>query len=68
VEIGIIATDFGASTLTVRCEVRNLMNHKPVLSIDRMVFASVNENGKPIRHGKTKVRVENEVREHYFVD
>jgi hypothetical protein len=33
-----------------------------------MVFASVNENGKPIRHGKTKVRVENEVRDHYFVD
>jgi hypothetical protein len=44
------------------------MTHQPILSIDRMVFASVNEKGKPIRHGKTKVRVENEVRDHYFVD
>jgi hypothetical protein len=33
-----------------------------------MVFASVNENGKPVRHGKTDVRIENAVRDHYFVD
>lgn len=68
IEIGIIATDFGASTLNVRCEVRNVATHEPILTIDRMVFASVNEKGKPVRHGKTNVRIENEVREHYFVD
>jgi len=68
IEIGIIATDFGASTLNVRCEVRNVANHQPILTIDRMVFASVNETGKPTRHGKTTVRIENEVRDHYFVD
>jgi acyl-CoA thioesterase YciA len=68
IEIGIVATDFGASTLNVRCEVRNVATHQSILTIDRMVFASVNQNGKPIRHGKTKIRVENEVREHYFVD
>ena len=68
IEIGINAIEFGAGTLTVRCEVRNIMTHEPILSIDRMVFASLNEKGKPVRHGKTKVRVENEVRDHYFVD
>jgi acyl-CoA hydrolase len=68
IEIGIVATDFGASMLTVRCEVRNVATHQQILTIDRMVFASVNEKGKPIRHGKTQVRIENEVRDHYFVD
>lgn len=68
IEIGIVATDFGASMLNVRCEVRNVATHQQILTIDKMVFASVNENGKPMRHGKTQVRIENEVREHYFVD
>jgi acyl-CoA thioesterase YciA len=68
IEIGINATEFGASIINLRCEVRNAVTREPILSIDKMVFASVNENGKPIRHGKTHVRIENEVREHYFVD
>lgn len=58
IEIGIHAIDFGASTLTVRCEVRNIVTRQPILSIDRMVFAAVNENGKPVRHGKTAIRTE----------
>jgi acyl-CoA hydrolase len=68
IEIGIMATDFGASTITVQCEVRNVANHQPILTIDRIVFASVNENGKPARHGKTQIIVENEVKAHYYVD
>jgi acyl-CoA hydrolase len=68
IEIGIMATDFGASTITVQCEVRNVANHQSILTIDRIVFASVNENGKPARHGKTQVFVENEVKAHYYVD
>lgn len=51
IEIGIMAVEFGASTLTVRCEVRNNITHKPILTIDRMVFANLNEQGKPARHG-----------------
>lgn len=68
IEIGIVATEFGAGTLNVQCEVRNAATHQPILSIDKMVFASVNENGKPVRHGKTQVRIENEVKQHYYVD
>ncbi|HSK12919.1 MAG TPA: hotdog domain-containing protein [Phnomibacter sp.] len=68
IEIGIIATDFGACTLNVRCEVRNSITREPILSIDRMVFASVNEKGRPVRHGKTHVIIETPAREHSFVD
>jgi acyl-CoA hydrolase len=66
IEIGIAATDFGACTVNVRCEVRNAITREPILSIDKMVFASVNEKGRPIRHGRTNVRVENDVRDYYF--
>jgi acyl-CoA hydrolase len=58
IEIGIIATEFGASTLTVRCEVRNSISRQSILTIDRMVFANLGENGKPARHGKTDMRIE----------
>jgi len=58
IEIGIIATEFGASTLTVRCEVRNSITRQSILTIDRMVFANLGENGKPARHGKTDMRIE----------
>jgi acyl-CoA hydrolase len=58
IEIGIIATEFGASTLTVRCEVRNSISRQSILTIDRMVFANLGENGKPTRHGKTDMRIE----------
>ncbi len=57
IEIGIIATEFGASTLTVRCEVRNNITRQPILTIDRMVFANLSESGKPARHGKTDVQI-----------
>lgn len=57
IEIGIIATEFGASTLTVRCEVRNNITRQPILTIDRMVFANLGESGKPARHGKTDMRI-----------
>jgi acyl-CoA hydrolase len=56
IEIGIIATSFGASIITVRCEVRNSITRLPILSIDKMVFATLGENGKPVRHGKTQIR------------
>ena len=56
IEIGITAVEFGASILTVRCEVRNSITHQPIITIDRMVFANLGENGKPARHGKTQVK------------
>jgi len=35
--------------------VRNKISHKTILTIDKIVFVSVDENGKPVKHGKTEI-------------
>lgn len=55
VEIGIVATDFGNTSLTLSCVVRNKMTRQVILKIEKIVMVSLDENGKPTRHGKTKI-------------
>ena len=55
VELGIKATHFGRTSLTLTCQVRNKITHKTILTIDKMVFVSVNEQGVPFPHGKTEI-------------
>lgn len=55
IEVGILATHFGTTSLTMRCEVRNKLTREPILSIDKLVFVNLDENGKPAPHGKTKI-------------
>lgn len=54
-EIGIIATHFGRSSISLRCEVRNKLTRNPILTIEKMVFVNLDENGKPVPHGKTEI-------------
>lgn len=56
IEMGITATDFGNTSLTMRCEVRNKITRKSILTIDKMVFVNVDENGNPYPHGKTHIK------------
>lgn len=55
IEIGILATEFGKSSITLRCEVRNKMTRAQILTIDKLIFVNLDENGKPVPHGKTEV-------------
>ncbi len=55
IEIGIVATEFGRSSITLRCEVRNKMTRDPILSIEKLIFVNLDEQGKPKPHGKTGV-------------
>jgi len=55
IELGIKATSFGNTSITLTCEVRNKISHKTILTIDKIVFVSVDEKGKPVRHGKTEI-------------
>lgn len=55
IEIGIIATHFGTTSLTMRCEVRNMITRAPILNIDKMVFVNLDVNGDPKPHGKTAI-------------
>ncbi|QSE98235.1 acyl-CoA thioesterase [Fulvivirga lutea] len=55
IELGMEATNFGKTSLTIKCEVRNKLTHKTILAIDRIVFVSLDEQGNPKPHGKTEV-------------
>ncbi len=55
VEIGIDVLKFGTTSLTLVCEVRNMMTKETIITIDNITMVSVNMDGKPQAHGKTKI-------------
>lgn len=55
IELGITATSFGHTSITLRCEVRNKITRKSILTIEKIVFVNLNEDGNPAPHGKTRI-------------
>ena len=55
IEIGIVVLAFGNSSITLKCSVRNKLTHKTIIEIDKIVMVSLDEDGNPKSHGKTKV-------------
>ena len=55
IEMGMVATEFGNTSLTLAVEVRNKLTHQTILKIDKMVFVNLDENGKPTPHGKSRI-------------
>jgi acyl-CoA hydrolase len=55
IEMGITATHFGNTSITLYCEVRNKITRQRILTIDKIVFVNMGEDGKPVPHGKTKI-------------
>ncbi len=55
IEIGIEVLKFGNTSLTLRCEVRNKMTRSTIITIDKIIMVTLNKEGKPSPHGKTKV-------------
>lgn len=55
IEIGLDVVKFGHASLTLCCEVRNKMTRESIITIEKIVMVSLDENGKPKPHGKTKI-------------
>lgn len=55
IELGIEAIHFGNTSLTMRCEVRNKISRKTILSIDKLVFVNLDSEGNPVPHGRTEI-------------
>jgi acyl-CoA thioesterase YciA len=55
VEIGIDVVKFGKTSITLRSEVRNKMTHETIITVEQIIMVNLNEEGKPIPHGKTKI-------------
>jgi acyl-CoA hydrolase len=48
IELGITATEFGRTSITLTCEVRN--------KVEKMVFVNLGEDGLPAPHGRTEIK------------
>ncbi len=55
IELGLVATNWGSSSLTMRCEVRNMVTRTNILTVDKIVFVNLGEDGRPLSHGYTDV-------------
>ena len=55
IELGITATSFGNTSITLHCEVRNKITRKKILTIEKIVFVNLDEYGNPAPHGKTHI-------------
>jgi len=55
IEMGLVATKFGTTSITTRAEVRNMVTKKNILTVDRIVFVGLDENGTPKPHGYLEV-------------
>jgi acyl-CoA thioesterase YciA len=60
IEIGIDVVKFGNTSLTLTCQVRNMMTRETIITIDTITMVSLDENGKPFPHGKTKIEYVND--------
>jgi acyl-CoA thioesterase YciA len=55
IEIGLVATAFGRTSLTMRAEVRNIVTGNSILTIDKVVFVALDPDGHPLAHGYTSL-------------
>ena len=55
IEIGIAVVKFGKTSLTLKCEVRNMMTRETIISIENTTMVNLGIDGKPQAHGKTQI-------------
>ncbi|MEZ7514598.1 acyl-CoA thioesterase [Flavobacterium frigidarium] len=55
IEIGIDVVKFGTTSLSLKCEARNMMTRETIISIDSTTMVNLGEDGKPKAHGKKEI-------------
>jgi acyl-CoA hydrolase len=55
IEIGIKAIKFGKASITLSCEVRNMMTRETIITISNIVMVNIGSDGKVLPHGKTQI-------------
>jgi len=55
IEIGIDVAEWGRTSITLNCEVRNIMTRQTIIRIDKIIMVGLGEDGKPVAHGKTRI-------------
>jgi acyl-CoA hydrolase len=55
IEMGLVPTKFGTTSITMRAEVRNMVTKKNILTVERIVFVGLDSAGVPLPHGYESV-------------
>ncbi len=55
IEMGLHATAFGRTSITMRAEVRNMFTRDNILTVDRIVFVGLGPDGRPKEHGYSEI-------------
>ena len=50
IELGMDVVEFGRTSITLTCEVRNKETKETIIKIDKIVFVNVDNDGKPTPH------------------
>ena len=58
IEIGVEAISFGRTSLTLEAIMRNKDTGMVICKIDKIIFVSIEEDGRPTPHGKTSVKID----------
>ena len=56
IEIGVDTVDVGRTSLTVKAVVRDKDTKREIVSIDKIVFVTVNREGRAIPHGHNRIK------------
>ena len=51
IEIGMETVNLGKTSITIKCDVRNIRTEETITSVDEIVFVNLGPDGKPARHG-----------------
>jgi len=51
IEIGFEVVNYGRTSISVRCKVRNKLSTQEIIRIEKIVFVHVDVNGRPTPHG-----------------
>ena len=57
IKIGVEPINFGKTSLTLKVTVINKDTDSVIVQIDKMVFVSLDKEGKPFPHGKTEQKI-----------
>jgi acyl-CoA thioesterase YciA len=69
IEMGLTATKFGRTSMTMRAEVRNMITRRSILTIEEIVFVNVNGEGKPEPHGYKDITYDrNRIPRHHLTE
>ncbi|WP_423997196.1 acyl-CoA thioesterase [Maribacter sp. IgM3_T14_3] len=57
VEIVLCILKFGKTSVTLKCEVRNIQSQEIIITIDNIVMVNLDKYGNSLPHGKTETTV-----------